>query len=894
MSGRCRERYKRRVMEVAAEYYRRALVRWVDTVRRWAWLVFLAALVVTAGTAYFVVTHMKIDTDTSGMLAQDLPFMQRSNALSDAFPQYSDNILVVVDGDTADLAEDAALALAEEMRRRPGLFGDVFYPEGDPFFRKNGLLYLDVDELLDLSDRLAQAQPFLGTLWSDPSLRGLFEMLGLAIDEVLKGDQGTPMEIAGILEAISGTAEAQAAGRFGLLSWREQMMGAAGDTDDRRQYIVIQPILDFGSLQPATEAMEWLRRITRELDLDPGHGVRVRLTGSAALAQEELKSVEEGMGLAAILSLTLVVGLLLIGLKSPRLIAATLITLVMGLEWTAGFALLAVGQLNLISVAFAVLFIGLSVDFGIHFGLRYREAFDGGEGHDAALRQAAEGVGGALTLCAVAAAIGFFSFLPTDYVGLAELGLIAGVGMFIALFSNLTVLPALMTLMPPSRRKGRGKGKKGGKAMFRWSAVVQGYGRPIVIGATVLGVAAATQLPRAGFDFDPMNLRDPSTESVSTLLEIMEDTRTGSYSITVLADNLEAASAMGEEVARLDLVDGTRTLADYLPGRQEEKLEIIGDMALFLGPAFTARPKAPPLAEDRRTALADLRIRLQELERASVDAPTRSAGARLLVALSSLALSSPPDDRVLEELETRLLASLPNRLRSLGEALNAEPVTMDDLPRSLKDREVAADGRARLKVFPRENLHDREALRRFVGAVLEILPEATGSTVVILEAGNTIVGAFRDAAVMAVVAILLLLAILLRSFRDVALVFAPLVLAALLTVAASVLLDLPFNFANVIVLPLLFGLGVANGIHLVLRERDEAGVSRVLETSTPRAMVFSAFTTMGSFGSIALSSHPGTASMGALLTIAITMTLVCTLVVLPALMAIVPVAGTGK
>jgi predicted RND superfamily exporter protein len=175
-------------------------------------------------------------------------------------------------------------------------------------------------------------------------------------------------------------------------------------------------------------------------------------------------------------------------------------------------------------------------------------------------------------------------------------------------------------------------------------------------------------------------------------------------------------------------------------------------------------------------------------------------------------------------------------------------------------------------------------LRRFVGAVRAVALHATGSPVVILEAGNTVVGAFRDAAVLAFVAIAVLLAVLLRRLRDVALVFSPLVLAALLTVAASVLFGLPFNFANVIVLPLLFGLGVANGIHLVLRRRDQGGVTEVMASSTPRAVVFSALTTIGSFASIALSSHPGTASMGMLLTIAITLTLACTLIVLPALM----------
>ena len=306
-----------------------------------------------------------------------------------------------------------------------------------------------------------------------------------------------------------------------------------------------------------------------------------------------------------------------------------------------------------------------------------------------------------------------------------------------------------------------------------------------------------------------------------------------------------------------------------------------------VSPAFAAAPSETPVdGAARGAAVKVLQGDLDRLLGASKGAPLGDAARRLSRALTALISEGASESGVLKELETRLMALLPGRLRALNDSLNAGPVALDDLPDSLRRRQMAADGRVSIEVYPKENLHQRQALRRFVGAVRAVAPHATGSPVVILEAGNTVVGAFRDAAVLAFVAIAVLLAVLLRRPGDVALVFAPLVLAALLTVAASVLLGLPFNFANVIVLPLLFGLGVANGIHLVLRRRDEGGVTEVMASSTPRAVVFSTLTTIGSFSSIALSSHPGTASMGKLLTIAIALTLACTLIVLPALMAL--------
>jgi len=208
------------------------------------------------------------------------------------------------------------------------------------------------------------------------------------------------------------------------------------------------------------------------------------------------------------------------------------------------------------------------------------------------------------------------------------------------------------------------------------------------------------------------------------------------------------------------------------------------------------------------------------------------------------------------------------------------------VPADLRERFIAADGRARLEIYPRENIQeDSDALRVFVDAVIAIAPDATGAPIVMLEGGRAVILAFFQAAGLAVVAITVLLVVLLRNLRDIAMVFAPLVLAALLTVAATVVLDMPFNFANVIVLPLLFGLGVAGSLQLVMREIREHGTAGVLTSSTPRAVLFSAVTTIGSFGSLGLSGHPGTASMGLLLAIAITLSMVCSLVVLPALMA---------
>ena len=850
-------------------------------------MVVILASLATVGVAAYTISHIGINTDTTDMLSADLPFRKNSNELSAAFPQFSDNIVVVLDGANPDLVADGADKLVKRLREQPEVFGDVFDPAADPFFKQNGLLYLDRDELADLSDRLAAAQPFLGRLWNDPTLVGLFETLTLILHEGGKEEnKDTISAAAKLIDRITEIVRAQSDGGADRLAWRTVISGGKIDPDELQRIIVIQPKTNFASMQPGEEASDALRLIDRELKLQEDFGVRLRLTGSLPLADEELESVVDGLGLAGFLSMTFVLVLLSWGLKSSRLVMATLITLIFGLIWTAGFATLAIGTLNLISVAFAVLFIGLSVDFGIHYCLRYKEQIVAGEDTADALANGAEAVGGALFLSAIAAAIGFYSFLPTDYLGLAELGLIAGSGMFIALFANLALLPALLKLMPlsspPTSVSIIESDFSGGLIRYR---------RPIVITAAILGLASTVLAPQARFDFDPLNLKDPKTESVSTFFDLMAKGGQGPYTITVLAKNLETARNLSAKMDGLKEVDDTVSLADLVPKHQDEKFEIIETVALLLLPSLSGDAKIQNITDaQRKSSLIKFNKVLTDFTAANQSSAIAKPAEALRDALRKLPATE------LMELERRLLATLPQRLLDLRMALTAEEVTLANLPANFKDRQIATDGRARLEITPNGNMRKRAELITFVKAVQNIAPDATGNPVIIMEGGDAVVRSFMEAAILSIILIGLLVVYLTRGLREIILIFTPLVLAALFTLSASVTFNLPFNFANVIVLPLLFGLGIASGIHLVLRERHQVNPHDMMHTSTPRAVVFSALTTIGSFGSIALSSHPGTSSMGILLTIAITLTLICTLGVLPALMALWPArqeAGHG-
>jgi hopanoid biosynthesis associated RND transporter like protein HpnN len=498
-------------------------------------------------------------------------------------------------------------------------------------------------------------------------------------------------------------------------------------------------------------------------------------------------------------------------------------------------------------------------------------------------------------LCAITTAIGFYVFVPTDYRAVAELGLISGTGMLISLFCSLTVLPALLSL---TWRSDVGSEWRGARLFARvLITLATRYPRPVRLGAAVAGVASLLLLPYARFDHNVVTMRDPSTESVRTFDDLLSESDTSPWTIDVLEPDLEAAVAAAERLRELSVVERAVTLRDYAPGDQEEKIEILADIALFVPePSDEVAADRPPPLADQIAALRVLKDTLRASWLADGD-PWRSLSARraadhlerFLARLETI----DAKQEALESFEKSLTGALPDQMRRLWRALEPDLITLDVLPEDLTSRMVAADGSARVQVLPSEDLGDNEAHARFVGDVRRAAPHATGSAVSLLEWGRSVVRSFRQALASAVMVVALLLWLLWGRLGDMALVLVPLLLAAAATAAASVVLGIPFNFGNVVVLPLLLGVGVDSGIHLVHRHRESLERAApatpeldLLGTSTAQAVFFSALTTMGSFGSLALSSHPGIASLGKLLLVGVSFTLICNLIVLPALVAL--------
>ena len=831
-------------------------------------LVIALSLALTVAAAFYAAHTLKMDSNTANMISPSLPWKQEMQRIDVAFPQDSGLLVVMIDSQTPDLAEDAAARLFAKISERTDLFQSVRRPDGGPFFDRYGLLFLDTKALEQVSQSIIRAQPFIASLAADPSLRGLFDVLSLAMEGVArKATDFASLERP--LSTIASATSGALSGNDTPLSWRSLMIDRPVDPRELRKLILAQPKRDFRALQPGAKATAAVREMAAELNLTPANGVTVRLTGPIALNDEEFGTVAQGTGWGLVASILIVLALLFTALRSFKLIAACFVTLILGLVLTFGFAAVAIGSLNLISIAFAVMFIGLSIDFGIQFGVRYgQERFVSDDSQT--LPRTGRAMARPLTLAAVAIAAGFLSFVPTDYRGVSDLGLIAGAGMAITLILNLTLLPALLQVFrprSPAIDMGFAWAKGADEFMLRRRWLVLGFWAVLAIA----GLVAALGLQ---FDFNPLHLKDTKTESVSSMLDLMRDPVRTPYNIEILAPNEQTAEELAAKLERLPEVYAVLSAATFVPKDQEAKLAIIQDLNDLVGLSLeTIDPAVPPTPDEVRASLRNCAAKLRS-------AVGSSDVAQQLARLLDQAADS--DDAFLQRLHHVLLSTLPTRLATLEAALTAGPLTVESLPLEIRSNWITPDGQAKLMVIPKGDSNDNNMLERFVRAVQKVAPQANGPAVQIYEAGGAVSKAFRVATLWALGSMALLLGLILRRVVDVVYVLLPLAVAALVTAAICRAFGLQLNFANIITLPLLLGIGVAFNIYFVVNWRK--GVSQPLQTATARAVLFSAFTTSASFASLALSSHVGTAGMGLLLLTGLAVTLAGTFTFLPSLL----------
>ncbi|HUO12277.1 MAG TPA: MMPL family transporter, partial [Caulobacteraceae bacterium] len=424
-----------------------AIARLVAFAAARAWLVAALGLVLAVLAVGYVVGHFSMNTNTDALLSPDLPYRKSEAAFAKLFPQSDTQVVVVIDAKTPELAEEAAAGLAAKLASDPTMFPSVQRPDGGPYIAQEGLLFAPYDTVKKVHDSLISAGPFLGPMAADPSLRGVMNSLATVLQGV-KAGQTSLSQLSTPMSRLADALATLEAGKPAQFSWLGMITGAP-DPSQLRKLILVNPTLDYAALEPGAQASEDIREDAKSLGFDEAHGVRVRLTGPVPLQDEEFGTLAERALPIALAAFAAIVLMLWLAVRSPKVIAAILLTTLVGLASAAALGLVIFGSFNVISIAFIPLFVGLGIDFGIQLSVRYRAEHRVGRSLRQALTDAGQAMGQPLALAASAIAAGFLAFAPTAYHGVSQLGVIAGGGMLIALALNLTLLPALIEILKP-------------------------------------------------------------------------------------------------------------------------------------------------------------------------------------------------------------------------------------------------------------------------------------------------------------------------------------------------------------------------------------------------------------------------------------------------------------
>lgn len=876
------------------------------TVSRHPWAVLAIALLLSLASVLYTVGKMEFLTGRDDLMPRNAPFQKDYREYRSAFGD-QEEIVVVVESDDPALATRFSDALYSRLSEEKRLFVELLYPGGLPYFRKNGLLFMPSDDLETMANRLQMTAPLIKELAAAPSIKTLFSSLTIQIDDYLKSpDKGKLQRITFMLQTLD-KGFSGFDGKNSPLSMDSFLKGGKGESNasmlenaGKQQIIAIRPLKEEGSFVPAEKAIIKIRKELNSLLAKPEFkGVTGGITGVPVLEYEEMATSRSDMEKATVLSLALTVLLLLVAFRGWVNTVAAMVSLITGICLSFGFATVAIGHLNILSMAFAVMLIGLGIEYGIQVVLRYQEELEKGVDRSKAIELGLSGNYRSVTLAAATVALAFATFAFTDFKGIAELGIIAAGGIVLCVISTFTVLPATLILLtrrieikPPKQRKEL--------ALNPAIAALSRHPRLIAVIASMLAIICILPLMRMEFDFNMMNLQAKGLESVRYAYKLMRSKENAGYFAVAIAKDRAEAERLSKKLESLPSVQHVISISSLVPEKQREKLAFIASMRRSMA-SVVPKPydenlspmELPPVFEGFRNRVELLGKRLE-----AGRLPEAKPVAAFLSTLDKFfaGLEKEKDGNalsMLKDFQGTMFAPLPEKLAMLKESLNPSPVTESDIPKQLKERFIAKDGRLLLQIVPKKEIFEKGPLSEFVKEVKGVVPNATGEPVSVYESFMVLQDSYLKAFIYAFAGIV---AILLFTFKSVRLTLVgvlPLLAGLLIMVCGMWLSGLKFNVANIIVMPLLLGVGIDSAIYILARYRREGETPvQVVTRSAGIGVFLNALTILFSFGALMVARHQGVFSIGAVMSLGMTAIVLAFLIYLPALLMIID--GEGK
>jgi hopanoid biosynthesis associated RND transporter like protein HpnN len=877
-----------------------------------------------------------LDTDRNQLIGADVDYNKRYMALEKEFGDLG-AMTIVVEAKTRDRCRQFAEEVGARLAKSPDLYGTIFYRVPLESLQGKTLLFANLDDLKELASTLEDVR-IPDRLAAGEGLGGFFTGLGAHVQKkVDTGDtsgQGGGEDMGGILYSVlDGVRDCMAKGKpYTGAPWKDVVddgwawnkPGAKAGTrtsrygpDGKRLVILVQPVAHEGDLDGAVQSVHALSALLDEYRKKDGPwaDVNVGLTGGPVLAVDEMDTYRTDVTLSTVVGFFSVILLFMISFRRVLGPICAGICLAMAICFTLSFAALSFGHLNLISIVFLEILIGLGIDFGIHLISRYDEERTYGMEPGPALEAALGLTGRASAAGATTTALAFMATLLADFQGIREFGVIAAVGILLCLGTMLVVLPAMIVVLDRGKY-GLSRRPRPGWARTRAAVALDRYAvtRPaLLVLATLVagGLAFGVSLKWLRYSGNLLDLQATNLESVQYAIDLVQ----GDEIANLVA---ESPAQLEEYTAKLRKLPDVVDHVDSFPVQQKEKLAEIARIAQLVsstpggsgkGHDGVGLAKNPPLDETAAKAeLASLREGVgafsEALEKAQEQA--YSSGMSLEVAeiqkivdrLGEIQKVADPDapDAIgranhLIAYSSGLTKELSDLMQTLRrETTDARAVTANDLPREIKDRFVGKTGKLLLHIYPKKPIFDDKPLEEFVAKVRKECPALTGVPVQIYETGKRMKEGYEKAGYFAFIFIAIYLVLHFRSFAHGGITLAALVVGAAIGTGLLTIKGETLNPANMLAIPLTLGIGVCYAIQLVHRHRQAyarrsvAGPQPVIATSTGRGVILSAGTNVVGFGALALAHHQGTASIGWAITFGVVGCLVAALLFLPALL----------
>jgi uncharacterized protein len=870
------------------------------------------SLVLAAAAIAYTVTTLTFVTSNLRLLPQHERYVVLLKEYQRDFGELND-IVVVVESPTPDRSKAYAARLVATLEEQGLAASRIAYRVDPAYFAGRGLLYLSVDQLTKLRDTLFDYQEFIETYAARPTLPTLLQALNRQIASAMMvgfidlgfGGRASPDLdfVNALLDQIGGALDGDVpyvspwAAAFSLGRLDDPDVGYFFSSDRQWLFVFVKQRREEGTFADSRGTIEAMRQTIGGLRRD-FPDVHAGVTGGPTISNDEMVTALDDSTVATLLALGLTMALLLAAFRRPVKPILMVATLVVSLGWSLGLVTLVIGHLSIFSVMFISIVVGIGIDYGIYFLFRYQEERTHGLAPAEALRVTAERTGPGMLLGALTAAGAFFVLTLTDFQGIREFGVVAGVAILMAFLAMITLFPALAAFLDrrgaPTRPAASRRGAADDHAW--WLEHLIRPRRAIVVTGLVVTALAMWGAAHVRFDYNMLKLQAKGVESVAWEQRILARAGRSGFTALATASTPDELRHKHDAFAALPSVAKVESALTLVPERQAEKVKLIEQVAPLLAPVrvgATTPLEPAELGDPLRT----LRRRLGLAVAESGDEARRVVEPVLAKAAALLDKLGRADRRraapALRALQQRIAVDFGDRLATLQSNLVPRVVEAGTAPPEIRHRYVGTSGRYMLRIHPAVDIWERAGAERFVTDLRGVDPEVTGPPITSFEAIRLIRQGYVQGTIYALVLVTLVALAVLRSARGTALALSPLALGVVWTLGVMQVIDLEFNLANVWALPLIIGTAAEFGLNIFLRFREgEDTGGPTLAQSTVMAVALNGLTTMAGFASLMVAHHRGIFGLGLLLTVGMTASLIASLAVLPALLRIVAARGS--